>query len=1185
MPDSVPFRSVFARGQVIAMALVLYALAACAWAMEFPERPVFRTFDNTSGLPSNVVTGLAQDRAGYIWIGTDDGLARYDGIDFKVWQYDPDDDQSLPDNSVEFLHIDSRDRIWVALNDMDSGLAMLDSPGRTMHRFPELTRSCPGGVWTIASDETGAIWLGTSLGKLCRLNPDQTVTSYGRMEEAGVSRIYSLFIDERKHLWMGTNHGLGRLNSDGTLEFIAPEIFEKEVILNFTGGENGDLWISASQQLYRLDAAMRIEPVSWQGTKLARPTRILVDRNGGHWIGSAHGLFREHEGRVRLIETMPAAGWLTGNSIVTTIMQDHEGGLWVASATQGLAYLVPDWRRFAGYSHVRETSSGNFYFRNAISDGDQFLVAGSDGIYRLDPGESELAPFADLSALGPGWLWSIDKSSDGGLWIGRDRSYSQYFPATGRVRTWTVDNDSVNIVLAAPGGNVWIFSGQEGLQLRDRNGKILESIPPESESGPSIDDVSKLFWGPDGELWIAGTGGVFRKQGGVVRPILDAEGDTLHVVKDVLFETPSRVWLLRYGVIERYAWNGRILALQERLGKEQGVPAVDTSGLMLGHAGSIWATTARGLLSYRPGASQVRLYGRSDGLLDAEFFLRPAARNDSDMGLVVSRNAVTLIDLHASPVSVPRPRLVLESLKVRRDGVEHVIPSSGEVVLAPDDRELRITVHALSFVNPKLNRYRFRVDGYEREWLDQGNNNERIMSRLDPGNYRVEFQAANSEGDWSDVEHFDLRVLPPWWKSGWGIAFFVLLALLLLSISAHVYRRRLEQQHQYQMVLHRHELAEEASQVKTQFLATLGHEVRTPMTGVLGMSELLLATPLDDQQRRHIDSIRRAGNHLLRLVNDALDMARIESGKLELDPAPFALSELVADAADLARPLATNKGLVFQAWSDGAMPAWWHGDIYRIRQVLLNLLSNAVKFTDEGAVTLQVFPAQPKGLCFVVRDTGVGLSKEQRQRLFIPFVQAEGARTTARYGGSGLGLAISQELVLAMKGRIDVESTPGLGSVFSVTLPLDPVETAPAGIGGGGVSPPSLPKLKLLLVEDDSTVADVIAGLLRGLGHEVAHAAHGLAALAEMAEASFDMLLLDLDLPGIDGLSLAMQLRSSGFDGPLIAVTARTEADIEDRTRQAGFDLFLRKPVTGAMLARALDTAGRRSGSDDREQG
>lgn len=337
------------------------------------------------------------------------------------------------------------------------------------------------------------------------------------------------------------------------------------------------------------------------------------------------------------------------------------------------------------------------------------------------------------------------------------------------------------------------------------------------------------------------------------------------------------------------------------------------------------------------------------------------------------------------------------------------------------------------------------------------------------------------------------------------------------------------------------------------------------MTGVLGMSELLLAEPMPAPQRSRVEAIHRAGNHLLRLVNDALDIARIEAGRLDLDTQDFDLRALADDVLALMRPLAERRGLGFHCVWAGDAPARLHGDAQRVRQIVLNLVGNAIKFTEQGEVRLTFRGLSPVGVCVDVQDTGPGLGEAQRARLFQRFEPGN----VRRYGGSGLGLAISQELAVLMGGRIELIDPEERGCHFRVRLPL-PAASMPA-TAATAVS--AAAALTLLLVEDDPTVAEVITGLLQAQGHRVQHAPNGLQALATLEQQTFDAGLFDLDLPGMGGLELAGVLRHRGVRLPLLAVTARTEAAVEQQARAAGFDAFLRKPVTGELLAEAIATA------------
>jgi len=291
-----------------------------------------------------------------------------------------------------------------------------------------------------------------------------------------------------------------------------------------------------------------------------------------------------------------------------------------------------------------------------------------------------------------------------------------------------------------------------------------------------------------------------------------------------------------------------------------------------------------------------------------------------------------------------------------------------------------------------------------------------------------------------------------------------------------------------------------------------------------------------------------------------------------MDAQDFDLRELLDGVAALIAPSAQQRGLAFSCHVADGVPPALRGDPLRIRQIVLNLLGNAVKFTERGAVRLQALPLADAGVMLVVSDTGPGMNAEQQARLFQRFEQAEGARTASRYGGSGLGLAICQELAVAMGGTISVESTPGQGTRFLVSLPL------PAGNGAvpalpSAPAPGESSPLSVLLVEDDATIAEVVTGLLQARGHTVQAVSHGLAALTALALEHFDIALLDLDLPGMDGLSLASQLRAQGLTLPMLAVTARADGDAEALAHAAGFDGFLRKPVTGQMLAEAITAA------------
>jgi signal transduction histidine kinase/DNA-binding response OmpR family regulator len=383
-----------------------------------------------------------------------------------------------------------------------------------------------------------------------------------------------------------------------------------------------------------------------------------------------------------------------------------------------------------------------------------------------------------------------------------------------------------------------------------------------------------------------------------------------------------------------------------------------------------------------------------------------------------------------------------------------------------------------------------------------------------------------------------------------------------------------------------------AAQAKAEFLANMSHEIRTPMTAILGYLNLVSHPDTTPGERDgHIATIRQNGEHLLRILNDILDLSKIEAGKMTVERADCSPIQLLGEIASLMRPRATEKRLQFVLASDGAVPERIHADPTRVRQVLINLVSNAIKFTEAGEVRLRISligrPSDGRPMLrFDVGDTGIGLSSDAIDKLFAPFTQAD-ASMARRFGGTGLGLAISKRLAQMLGGDIVVTSTPGEGSVFSftvetgcldgVTLLQDPnLEAAampPARVETSDLGAPL--RARVLLAEDTPDVQRLFAYYLRSAGAVVEVADNGIVACeralaAAAAGQPFDVILMDMQMPELDGEQATMRLRRAGYTGPIIALTAHTMQSEREKCERAGCDDFLSKPTDPATLAEAI---------------
>lgn len=1157
--------------------LLLWLACACALA-GVPERPRFRVVGPAQGLPSSEIKALARDADGYLWIGTVDGLARFDGVGMRVWRYAPGGDGGLPGNHVQALLVDAADRLWVAVE--GEGASVLDASRQRFRHYRKATHPALASddVWAMAR-QGDAVWLGTYDGGLTRIDASGAMRHFSAERDGLPSdTILALATDAEGVLWVGTTAGLARRRGEGAFERVALPGAEGEPMVYTLAMQPDGLWVGTSAGIWRHAGSGWVQP-AWS-PMFHRPNAMMslaTDARGDRWIGSQRGLWQQRG------DAPPVPVPLEGPDIaraVSTLSIARTGALWVPLTGLGLGYLRSDWRQLAEFHGAADGLQGGVYRALGKAGDGGVWLAGLAGVVEHMAGDGSIAPLGPdvLARLRNVKLAAIAEDPARRLWVSH-RGGLIRLGADGAIDEWTADDAGapapsslVTRLLPARDGSLWLAAPGAGVQQRDgATGAILRDLPAGAGSGLGDADIEDMALAPTGEPWLAASNGLLRfdAAGRRFQPQPALGGERAFALA---FEGADTLWVQRLSGLERYRRGSAGWSRVERIDASAGMPAVGAAALLVDARGRVWITTSRGLYRWEPARRNLRRIGTRDGGGSEEYLDRAALlRDDGVLVAATADGGLRLVETGAADAAPRRPVLRIDGFAVRRDGEWQVQPLRQGMTLGHEDREFRVRARLLAFDDPTANRYWSRLDGFDRGWVALGGSGERVFTGLAPGHYLLRIRGQDAAGNAAAEQQLAFVVPPPWWRSGWALAAWTGAALALLAWLALAYRERLKRRHVLQLAEHKRTLAEQASLAKSRFLATLGHEVRTPMTGVLGMAELLQGTPLDAQQRGHVDAIRRAGEHLLRLVNDALDMARIEAGRLELVSAPFALKPLLGEVAGLMAPLAERKGLVFAEHVDAEAPRALQGDRTRVQQILLNLIGNAVKFTEAGHVSLEVAALQPQGVRFVVADTGPGLNPEQRARLFRRFEQADGARTAARYGGSGLGLAISQELAAAMGGRIAVESTPGKGTRFVVELPLAPAALADAAAAPASAAPRSSNHLRLLLVEDDPIVAEALAGLLRAQGHAVTHAGHGLGALTEMATSRFDAALLDLDLPGMDGLALASALRSRGFAAPLLAVTARSDGDAEAQARAAGFDGFLRKPVTGEMLAQALE--------------